>query len=107
MMEILTNFAAIESAIQKDFVMIIAKTKACATCAMIVPHLSRNLRRLEEFKQYQVFVDDIDEFRGKHVIFSVPTVLIFNEGKEILRESRFINIDKVNRLIEAYFSDQT
>lgn len=107
MMETLTNFAAIEAAIQKDFVMIVAKTKACATCAMIVPHLNNNLQRLQDFKQYQVFVDDVDEFRGKYVIFSVPTVLIFNEGKEILRESRFINIGKVNRLIEAYFSDQT
>ncbi len=103
-MKILSSFAESEAVLNQPFVMIIAKTKTCSTCAMIVPHLEKNLHHLDQFKQYQIFIDDIDEFRGKHVIFSVPTVLIYAEGKEILRESRFINIAKVNRLLDAYFS---
>jgi hypothetical protein len=36
------------------------------------------------------------------LIFSVPTVLIFSKGKELLRESRYINYGKITRLIEMY-----
>ncbi|MFW5894984.1 MAG: thioredoxin family protein [Bacillota bacterium] len=103
-METLSNYTDIEKAIQKDIVMIIAKTHACSTCAMINDHLKNTIGRLDAIEHYQVFVDDVDEFRGKHVVFSVPTVLIFSEGKELLRESRFIDTHKINRLIDMYLS---
>ena len=104
-MEVLNSFLESEEVLKKSsLVMIVAKAKACSTCSMIIPHLEKNVKHLDRFEQYQIFVDDVEEFRGKHVIFSVPTVLIFEDGKEILRESRFINIGKVNRLLDAYFS---
>ena len=103
-METLTDYQSIEATIKKDLVMIIAKTHTCSTCAMINEHLKNTVKRLDEIDHYQVFVDDVDSFRGKHVVFSVPTVLIFSEGKELLRESRFIDTHKINRLIDAYLS---
>ena len=104
-METIQSYEESELLIQQDFVMLVAKTKQCSACAMIVPHLKQKIHNLDTFENYQIYVDEMDAFRGKHVIFSVPTVLIFSKGKEILRESRFINIDKINRLIDAYFSD--
>lgn len=100
----LTDYHEIESVLNKDIVMIVAKTHACSTCAMINEHLRHTVHRLDEIEHYQVFIDDMDAFRGKHVIFSVPTVLVFSQGKELLRESRFIDTHKVNRLIDAYLS---
>ena len=55
---------------------------------------------LSEIKN--IYIDDMDKFRGDHLIFSVPTVLIFSEGKELLRESRYINYDKITRLIDMF-----
>lgn len=103
-MDTLTDHESIEKVLYKDLVMIIAKTHTCSTCAMINDHLQNTVKRLDEIEHYQVFIDDVDSFRGKHVVFSVPTVLIFSEGKELLRESRFIDIHKINRLIDAYLS---
>lgn len=100
----LTDYESIEPVLNKGLVMIIAKTHTCSTCAMINTHLESTINRLDEIEHYQVFVDDVDSFRGKHVVFSVPTVLIFSEGKELLRESRFIDTHKINRLIDAYLS---
>jgi len=103
-MNVLENYESIEKVIEKDFVMIVAKTHTCSTCAMISEHLNNTIERLDEVEHYQVFVDDVDSFRGKHVVFSVPTVLIFSNGKELLRESRFIDTHKINRLIDAYLA---
>lgn len=99
-MHTIESFDSISEIIEKDLVMIVAKTHTCSTCKQIVDHLNQNVKRINEIENYQIFVDDMDRFRGEYVIFSVPTVLIFSNGKELLRESRFINIDKINRLID-------
>jgi hypothetical protein len=35
-------------------------------------------------------------------VFTVPTVIVFADGKEILRESRFIDFKRIERLFDAY-----
>ncbi len=99
-METLTSYEAFKAVIQEPFVMIVAKTHGCNTCKMINAHLHATVKAFDALKKYQIFVDDVDQFRGEQVVFSVPTVLIFSEGKEMLRESKFIDTNKINRLID-------
>ncbi|MFH5881701.1 MAG: thioredoxin family protein [Candidatus Izemoplasmataceae bacterium] len=101
-MKTIINYNEVQSILNSPLVMIVAKTHSCSTCQMINDHLLNRVQYLDQFEQFQIYVDDIDQFRGEYVIFSVPTVLIYSEGKELLRESRFINIDKINRLLKAY-----
>mgnify|MGYP001175606698 CR=1 FL=1 len=101
-MNILENPKDIEKVLQKEFVMIIAKSHTCTACRTILDMMKRSVPNLDQIEIYNIYVDDHDEFRGKHLIFSVPTVLIFSDGKELLRESRYINYDKITRLIDLY-----
>ena len=104
-MKTITTMDEVNKAISNPFTLFIIKTKTCSTCAMITPHLKNQLVYLDRFPVYEIFVDEFEAFRGEYVVFSVPTVLIFSEGKEILRESRFINTHKVNRLITSFFDE--
>jgi thiol-disulfide isomerase/thioredoxin len=99
-MNILTTYEEIDQAIQKEFVMILAKSHTCTACKTIYDVLQYNVENLDQVETYTVFIDDMSKFRGDHLIFSVPTVLIFSEGKELLRESRYINYAKISRLID-------
>lgn len=101
-MNVLNNMNEIEDVLQKELVMVIAKSHTCTMCNTILNTLEHNVKNLNKIDIYNVYIDDIDEFRGKHLIFSVPTVLIFSQGKELLRESRYINYAKIDRLIEMF-----
>ena len=101
-MKILSNIKETNEVINKEFVMIIAKSHTCSVCQTTYDMMKQHVPNLDQIDIYSVYVDDVDEFRGQHTIFSVPTVLIFSEGKELLRESRFINYSKVQRLIDLY-----
>lgn len=101
-MNILTTYKEIDQVIQKEFVMILAKSHTCTACKTIDDVLQYNVENLDQVEIYTVFIDDMDKFRGDHLIFSVPTVLIFSEGKELLRESRYINYAKISRLIDMF-----
>jgi predicted thioredoxin/glutaredoxin len=101
-MEIIKNMDDLNTIIQKDLVMVIAKSHTCSICNTILGTMEHNIPNLDQIEIYNVYIDDVEEFRGQHTIFSVPTVLIFSEGKELLRESRYINYSKIQRLIEIY-----
>lgn len=101
-MKTLNDYKEIEQVLQKEFVMILAKTHTCSACQTIYDVLKRNVPNIENVEVYNVYIDDLDRFRGDHLIFSVPTVLIFSEGKELLRESRYINYAKIARLIDMF-----
>lgn len=103
-MNIIKNNKEADKVINKDFVMVIAKTHTCTICNTILGSMEHNIPNLSDIEIHSIYVDDVDEFRGQHTIFSVPTVLIFSEGKELLRESRYINYGKIQRLIDLYTS---
>jgi len=101
-MNVIDNYRDIEKIINKDLVMIIAKTHTCSVCNSILGMLENNLAQFKNIEIHNIYVDDIDKFRGEYLIFSVPTVLIFNNGKELLRESRYFNYEKIDRLIDMF-----
>ena len=103
-MNLIKNNQEADKVINKDFVMVIAKSHTCSICNTILNTMQNNVPNLDQIEIYNIYIDDVDEFRGQHTIFSVPTVLIFSEGKELLRESRYINYSKIQRLIELYTS---
>jgi len=98
----LTTYKDIEKTIQNEFVMIIAKTHTCSACQTILKTMEHNISNIDQIDIYNIYIDDLDRFRGDHLIFSVPTVLIFSEGRELLRESVYINYAKIERLIDLY-----
>ena len=101
-MNSITQYEEIQQVLNKDLVMIIAKSKTCSACATINTVLSHNVPNLSSIDIHNIYIDEMDRFRGDHLIFSVPTVLIFSNGKELLRESRYINYDKITRLIDMF-----
>lgn len=101
-MNVIKSNSDVKNIINKDFVMVIAKSHTCTACGSIEGMLNQNVKNLKDIEIHSIYIDDIEQFRGDHLIFSVPTVLIFSEGKELLRESRYINYQKVERLIDLY-----
>lgn len=50
----------------------------------------------------QVLTIDIDEqllIKGQMLVFSAPTILIIQKNKEILRESKFIDLKNIERVL--------
>jgi hypothetical protein len=50
----------------------------------------------------------LPEIGGQFSVFTIPGILVFLNGKEVVREARFISMEQLetqlNRLIELVFS---
>ncbi len=102
MINVIEKYSDVEKVINKELVMVIAKTHTCYSCNSIASILDNSMNHFDKIDKYNIYVDDIDQFRGEYLIFSVPTVLIFSEGKELLRQSRYFDYAKIDRLIDMF-----
>lgn len=103
-MDTIKNFIDFQEIIKKEMVVIIAKTKTCVVCKPLSEKLRIFMQDYPTIPAFELYLEDIELFQGQHLVFTVPTILVFSDGKEILRESRFIDFDKLTRLFNLYLN---
>lgn len=101
-METIMTYEKFTELAAQDLMIVIAKTKTCAVCKPLTEKLVEFMKEYETIPAYQVYLEDVSLFQGQHLVFTVPTILVFSEGREILRESRFIDFGKIKRLFDLY-----
>jgi len=76
------------------------ETPDCGVCHAIFPKL---MKILNEYEIEVMKIDAVEnpEIAGQHLVFTVPTILVLAEGKEMLRESRYIDFAKITRILDA------
>ncbi|WP_439744503.1 thioredoxin family protein [Bacillus pseudomycoides] len=68
------------------------KTENCGVCDVMLEKVNRLLKQYKNVGNIVVSFEDMKEISAKYLVFTAPTVLLFHQGKEILRESRFISL---------------
>jgi len=101
-MKKLLTYQEFEDLSQFDLSIVIAKTKGCSVCVPVSARIEEILKQYPNIPLYQIYLEDVPEFQGQQLIFTVPTVVVYQNGKEILRESRFVDFLKIERLLDLY-----
>lgn len=89
----------------KKLILVFGKGTNCSVCHAVENRVNTDL--LEKFSNLDVYYVNIDDnplFRGNHLVFSVPTLMLFDNDKEILRESRIINFTQLEKVLNLYFN---
>jgi thioredoxin-like negative regulator of GroEL len=61
---------------------------------------------LETFPRLEsayVRIDDVPELAGKFSVFTAPTLILFVEGKEMVRKARFVVMQELEADIKKYY----
>ena len=90
-------------------ILIYFKNDNCAPCLVLRPKVKE---LIEEFFPNidMVVIDSVEqpEFAGEFQVYANPTLLVFFEGKEYIRKSKFVAIPQlkaeISRLYEMMFS---
>lgn len=79
-------------------------TQECNVCKVLKPKVIEMLK--EDFPQIQFYYVDLDkakEILGQLSIFSVPTILVYFEGKETIRVARNVHLEELREQVERYY----
>ncbi|MBD3383392.1 thioredoxin [candidate division KSB1 bacterium] len=72
----------------------------CAVCKSLLPKLEAALEPLDQVSFHILNCQDEKWLCGQHLVFSVPTLLIFYHGREVKRFSRFISVADVPDFVD-------
>lgn len=109
MIETLSNIHEFQKIISEHkAVLIYFSHDNCNVCKVLKPKIDELFsNHFEEFKLYYANTVNDPQTAAQNSVFTVPTVIIFLEGKEFLRKSRNISIqvlkDEVERTYQILF----
>ncbi|EOL50062.1 thioredoxin family protein [Enterococcus caccae] len=76
----------------------------CSVCHALKPKLIELLKKYPKIDLREVEADKVKEISAEYLIFSAPTLLFFVDGKEYLREGKFVQFKKLANSIEKIYS---
>ena len=76
--------------------------EACNVCKVLRPKVKELTATFDNVDFLYVNTHEQPELSGQHLIFAVPTVIVFVEGKEAKRFSRHFGLDELEALLARY-----
>lgn len=90
---------------QNEAVLFYCSTPSCGVCKSLKPKVIELVQSyFPNLPMCYVDIDSIPEARGQLSVFSVPAVLVYFKGKELIREARNFGIMELGAKIDRYYS---
>ena len=90
----------------KGLVLAYFTTPDCGVCKALKPKLEEVLAIYESIRAYEIDVAANPDAAGQHSIFTLPGLLVYADGKEYLREARYMSVASIEsqlaRLVSLY-----
>jgi thioredoxin-like negative regulator of GroEL len=99
-MKTIQTFEEFQTAINNPINLFFFKTHTCSVCTAVAPKVEAFLKDYPAVFGFAVWADLQPKIRGRMLVFSAPTVILFKDGQEIHRQSRFIDFEELKRQIE-------
>jgi len=94
----------IEDLINKnDMALVYFGSKTCGVCIAMKPKVEEILKNYPKIKSVEVDVEESLKVSASYNIFTIPAILLFVEGKETIREARYISIQDLEGKISRYY----
>lgn len=87
---------------ENNFTLLYIWSDQCSVCHALYPKLLESVKDFQKIKLGKVNYQVVSEIAGEFLVFSVPTVILFKEGKEYLREGRFLRVQEFNKQLKHF-----
>ena len=87
---------------ENKFVMVYFSSDGCNVCENILPRLEEILKKHSKIMSAHIEVQDLPSVASVFSVFTIPTIIVFLEDKEILRQARFINFLELEEQIQRF-----
>jgi len=77
---------------------------SCGVCTALKPKVRHMLEEFPMVPSYYVDLDNIPEAAGQLSVFTIPAILVYAGGKEVVREARYIAVDDLAEKIRRPYS---
>lgn len=101
----LKNENMLEELKKEDKYLLYFKTASCSVCDVMLEKILEKFRD-NALSMGVILIETLPALRGRYLVFSGPTLLVFDGEREIHRESRFIELERLERLFGLWLSEE-
>ncbi|UCZ54016.1 thioredoxin family protein [Bacillus shivajii] len=87
---------------EEEVLIVLIKSHHCSVCDAVAHQLSEFIKSNNDISSVFVQLEDVPNISGEFMVFSAPTVLLFIQGKEEWRGSRFVQWDELKNVIDKW-----
>jgi len=87
---------------KNKFVMLYFSSDGCNVCDDVLPMIEELLKEHSKIVSGHVEIQNIPSVASVFGIFTIPAIIIFLEGKEIVRQARYINFIELKEQIQRF-----
>lgn len=100
-MEAVNTLATLnERVAETEQLLVYVSHPGCSVCHALKPQVEDMLVDFPDIEAIAVDSDEVPDIAGAYSIFTVPVVLFFIDGKEMLRRARFVPIGELTHQLE-------
>lgn len=103
--KLVNTFSEFQNIVEsKKAVCFYLSTPECNVCKVLKPKILEMVENnFPEINFCYVDLNAAKEISGQLSVFSVPTILVYFEGKETIRVSRNVHLEELREQIERYY----
>ena len=78
-------------------------TNTCCACSVLKPKIEELIKKYHNAKIIEVQADKSVDIVSQLSIFMFTAIILYIDGKEILREAKYISVVELEKVIDRYF----
>jgi len=75
----------------------------CSVCHDLLPKIQNVMADFPDIQLALVNADHVPEIAGHFTIFTAPVLILFVDGKEVLREARFVHVEQFREKVKKIY----
>lgn len=100
----LTSMEQVEKFIKNNlFSFLYISRTNCGICHALLPQVKEVLESFPKIQLGYINADDLEEVAGRFLILTVPALLFFVDGREYIREARFVHVQLLKEKISTIY----
>jgi len=86
---------------KNDAIMLYFSGEDCAVCHALMPKIQESFSsHFPKIKQTYISASQYPEISANFGVFTIPTIIVYFEGKEFIKQSRHISVDNLMQEIQ-------
>lgn len=79
-------------------------TNTCCACQVLKPKIEKLINKYPNAKIIEVQAQKSVDIVAQLSMFMFPSIILYIDGKEVLREAKYISVVKLEKIINRYFN---
>lgn len=102
-MEAVQSLKELQDTIDRNSLLLVyMSAEHCGVCSVISPRLESLVEKYSSLKAIKVQADILPAVSAALGVFTIPCILVYIEGKEAVRQARYIHLEELEQQLDRY-----